>query len=315
MGTTPPPIAVSASLTPLLCMGEVMAELSTVFPLQHTQYFEKQFAGDAFNTAMAAQRMGTPTGFLTRLGADPLSVAVKQRMIEAGLHSQWLKDGPGQLGLYLLSRRYPHPWKAQYYRQGSAASGLHPDDLTRWQWEACGVRLLYLTGITLALSHSARLLALKALNLAEKTAHCLSAFDLNYRDVLWPNRMLLTETLDRVLPQLDILTTGWSDLHAVFAFESVPQAQTYLHSKGIPWVIIRQANGCQLSHYSGARAEILHPVQTETGAVVGAGDAFNAGLFHHLLQGAGLQQAAQFACQLAQDCISRGNGTVWSPQP
>jgi 2-dehydro-3-deoxygluconokinase len=70
----------------LVCIGEVMVELSTALPFADAVCFEKSYAGDAFNTAMTAHALGTPTGFLTRLGTDVFSADVLALMQAHGLN-------------------------------------------------------------------------------------------------------------------------------------------------------------------------------------------------------------------------------------
>ena len=56
-----------------LSMGECMIELFSEQPLEEAETFQRSFAGDSLNILVAASRMGTSTGYLTRLGSDPFT--------------------------------------------------------------------------------------------------------------------------------------------------------------------------------------------------------------------------------------------------
>ena len=54
----------------LLSIGECMIELFSEEPIEVADTFTRSLAGDSFNVLVAAQRLGTSTGYVTRLGDD-----------------------------------------------------------------------------------------------------------------------------------------------------------------------------------------------------------------------------------------------------
>ncbi|KAB8188605.1 hypothetical protein FH608_043370 [Nonomuraea phyllanthi] len=90
---------------------------------------------------------------------------------------------------------------ARYYRSGSAGSRLHPDDpdlsLIR------SARVLHITGITLALSDSARE-AVRVVLAEARDAGVLVSMDVNHRHTLW-SRDEASTMLRETLPSVDVL--------------------------------------------------------------------------------------------------------------
>jgi 2-dehydro-3-deoxygluconokinase len=293
----------------LLCIGEVMIELSTALPFADALCFEKTYAGDAFNTAMAAQQLGTPTGFLTRLGTDVFSQDVLTLMRASGLHTDWIKQVPGkQMGLYLATYHtdghLQDSWQAQYYRKNSVASTLHPDDLPFthfFQAQAMGWQAVYATGISLAISATARDTAIKAFQQARKHK-LLTCFDINYRPALWPRQEEAIDTIGRILAHTDVLTTSLHDVKLLLGLEQPGHILEYFHRKGVKWLVLRLgADGCLLGHVTGAHHHLqwLPDDAMPVKHPIGVGDAFNAGLLHALLQGQPLTDATRFAQRIA----------------
>ena len=55
----------------MVTIGECMIELFSDKPIESAVTFERSLAGDTFNILVAAGRLGTTTGHITRLGDDP----------------------------------------------------------------------------------------------------------------------------------------------------------------------------------------------------------------------------------------------------
>ena len=50
-----------------------MIELFSEEPMGEAETFTRSLAGDSFNILVAAQRLGSTTGYITRLGDDPFA--------------------------------------------------------------------------------------------------------------------------------------------------------------------------------------------------------------------------------------------------
>ena len=192
-------------------------------------------------------------------------------MIEEGLRGEGVDVGhvrrdDARTGLFLKWRGGEERGVA-YYRAGSAASRLGPEDVPDEALE--GVRLVHLTGITMAISDTGRALVVDLARRArERGATVL--FDPNFRPALPDTPEAAAERQRDVLPYVDWYLTGRERGAAALGREPIP-ARTVLRV--------------------GARGAVVDgvivPPPREVAVVdeIGAGDAFAAGFAYGLLQG------------------------------
>ncbi len=55
----------------IVSIGECMIELFSDQPLDEAETFQRSLAGDSLNILVAAARLGSTTGYITRVGRDP----------------------------------------------------------------------------------------------------------------------------------------------------------------------------------------------------------------------------------------------------
>ena len=142
----------------VLTVGEAMALFIAAQPgtLSDVSEFRRTVAGAELNVAVGLRRLGFRVGYVSRVGADSLGEQLLAFMASESIDTRYVTvDGAHPTGLMLKSLepdgRDP---RVEYFRRGSAASHLSladrpTDDITT-------VRHLHLTGISLALSDSAR---------------------------------------------------------------------------------------------------------------------------------------------------------------
>src|SRR5262249_34151927 len=124
-----------------------------------------------------------------------------------------------------------------YYRAGSAASHLTPDDLPPEAF--ADARLLHLTGITPALSASCAATVTRAIELARK-AGALVSFDPNYRPALW-GAAAAQKTLLPLMARADLLLMGDEDCRALLEIDEEEQALRAGSALGAKLVVLKQA--------------------------------------------------------------------------
>ena len=112
-------------------------------------------------------------------------------------------DNDATTGIYFIQRGYPIPSKSSviYYRRGSAASKMSPEDIDEEYIK--NSKLLHLTGITPALSDSCREATLKTLSIASES-RIMTSLDTNIRLKLW-SRDEARETLLPMIRKVNIL--------------------------------------------------------------------------------------------------------------
>ena len=196
----------------------------------------------------------------------------------------------------LKERRSSGVARVVYYRRGLAGACLspehvRPDDVNR-------ARILHLSGITPALSASARDAVFKALEVAQgaDTRICV---DVNYRSRLWSTaeaRPVLTDMVARadvVLATADEVALLGGDPAA-----SVAEAAARLAARGPSLAVVKLgAQGAVAS--SHGEVVRVDPVPAEVVDPVGAGDAFAAGLLADLAAGRPTSTALRTAAAVA----------------
>jgi 2-dehydro-3-deoxygluconokinase len=280
----------------ILSIGEAMAELSCTGELQRATHFVRDYAGDTFNTAVAAARLGSTVTFLTRQGQDAFAYGLQEMLLQEGIQIASTRPSPQQTGLYLVAVDEKGERQFTYYRQNSAASELSVDDIRPNVIENC--KILYASGITMAISESSKQATLKAFKIARE-AGVMTAFDPNYRAALWPSTAHAVDALNEILPWVDVFLPSFPyDIVSLLTFKKPEQMVEFFLYKGVKLVVAKVADqGC----YLGFKKEIEHyPAPTvHVVDTTGAGDAFNGGFLHGLSRGEALSRCAQFGLATA----------------
>ena len=134
----------------VLTVGETMALLD---PLEDGATYRLRIGGAESNVAIALKRLGVDVTWISRLGEDPFGDLVAETLEAEGVDVRVRRDRTRPTGVYFKSR-VSGETRMHYYRGGSAASRLSPEDVPHDALD--GIDLVHLTGITTALGHSAR---------------------------------------------------------------------------------------------------------------------------------------------------------------
>jgi 2-dehydro-3-deoxygluconokinase len=287
--------------------GEVMGLVSTqsIGTLDVAREATIGIGGAEGNVAIGAARLGASVRWTGRVGRDAVGDLVIRRLSAEGIDVRAIRDD-SFTGLMVRHRRTAQLVHVDYHRAGSAASRLRiEDDVAEGITER---DVLHLTGITAAISDSAREVCFAAVEQA-RAAGARISFDVNYRSKLW--------TADTARPVLAGLA-GRSDI----LFAGVEEAQLLLGTPetdavvlaeelaglGPDEVIIKEgALGCSALIAGERRVQQAPAVPVVD--TVGAGDAFVAGYLAEWLAGGppGLRletatAAGSYAVSVPGDC-------------
>jgi len=293
-------------------LGEGMVEFNQTTPGQ-PQYLQG-FGGDTSNAVIAAARARARTAYVTRVGDDRFGEALLDLWHAEGVDTTAVdRDPEAPTGLYFVTHG-PKGHEFSYRRAGSAASRMTPEwlQMTQRRQVLQHTRLLHLSGISLAISPSARETALLAMREA-RTAGARVAFDANLRLKLWTldeARAGIAAAMalcDLFLPSLDDVTvlTGLSDPQAILDWGHAAGARTVVLKLG--------ADGCIVSE--GGRREALVAHRVKAVDATGAGDCFSGNLLARLAAGDDVFTAARYANAAAALAVQGWGAVAPLPRP
>lgn len=295
---------VTAGPVDVLTFGETMVAFRCAGPLMQGSALTARLAGAEGNVSIGLARLGHRVRWVGRVGTDPLGDLVRSQLRAENVDVGHVVQDPDRpTGLMIVEARTADLARVEYRRRDSAASALSPDDLQGALDD--GARCLHLTGITPALSGTARAATLHAARTA-RAAGVLVSLDVNHRSRLWSRSEAsgalreLVRYADVVVAsddELPLLTTAAADEHD----EAVAVAA--LLDDGARLVAVKRgAAGASVFTAEGRHdRDALAVTAVDT---MGAGDAFTAGLLSGLLDGLAPPQALGRAVTLGAFAVS-----------
>jgi 2-dehydro-3-deoxygluconokinase len=282
-----------------------MLELSCEGDLRVARTFNRGFGGDTYNTAVAAARLGSSVTYVTRIGNDAFALALQENIVKEGIQLVPTRPAKAPTGLYLVSVDTEGQRDFVYYRKDSAASQLGPEDITPEMIKSA--KVVYASGITMGISDRARKAVVKAFTLAQE-AGVMTAFDPNYREILWQSEEKTVDAMNEILPLVDVFLPSFpEDTAMMIGFNRPEQVLDYFLFKGVKLIAVKAgAQGC----YLGYKKEMMHIPAMSVKAIdtTGAGDAFNGGFLHGLVTGESLLQCAKLGITTASlKVLNRGS--------
>jgi 2-dehydro-3-deoxygluconokinase len=195
-------------------------------------------------------------------------------------------DGEAPTAVYFKELRAGRDPAVFYYRRGSAASRLSPEDLDPEYIE--GAALLHITGITPALSESCHRTVMAAIEIA-RAAGVKVSFDPNFRSKLW-SATEARPVMRQIARQADVVMPGLAEAELLTGHQDPARAGAALVAAGAGLAVIKLgASGALLATAGdgGAAAQTtaipgfaVSPVDS-----IGAGDAFAAAFIAGILTG------------------------------
>ena len=257
--------------------------------LRYANRFERTVAGAESNVAVGLTRLGHRAGWISCLGEDEFGAYVKSFVQGEGIDvSQVVWDADAPTAVFFKERRRVDVTRVYYYRSGSAASRLSPDDLDPSYIQQA--RCLHLTGITPALSTSCREAVREAVEIA-RAADMLISLDPNLRLKLWPLEEARDVLLD-ITRGVQLVLTGDVEAKQLTNLDDPEEAGRALLELGPECVVVKQgANGAFALSRDGMVYEPA--LDIEEVEAVGAGDAFNAGFLSGQLRGWDARESLQ----------------------
>jgi 2-dehydro-3-deoxygluconokinase len=276
----------------VVTLGETMALLvpPQVGLLRHARSLDLGVAGAESNLAVGVARLGGRSAWIGRVGDDEFGRLVRMTLAGEGVQTVAVVDATAPTGLMVKERRTAQTTRVQYYRNGSAGSRLGPDDLDEDLIRAA--KVLHVTGITLALSPSARSAVHAAIAVA-RDAGVLVSFDVNHRTALWSDAQASTE-VRKVVELADIVLATEEEARLVVDAPDAAGLAREMAGCGAAHVLVKQGADGAVAMVDG-RLYTVAAVPVTAVDPVGAGDAFGAAYLNVLCRGGSVEERLEVA--------------------
>ena len=308
-----------------LTFGEIMLRLKTPGQerLFQSPVLEATFGGGEANVAVSLANYGQDVSFLSVLPDNAIGDACIRELRGFGVDTGRIVRQDGRMGIYYLEGGANQlPSKVVYDRAYSAIALAKPGDID-WDAAFADVNWFHITGITPAISESAKDLSMEAVREAKKRGITVSC-DLNYRKNLWKYGVRAAEVMRELAKYVDVAIANEEDVQKSLeittdvvvesgeldrskykalgdkVLEAYPDmkciAITLRESKSADWNGWAACLNDRTAFYESKHYEIRDIVDR-----VGGGDSFAGGLLYGLNAYEDKQQALEFA--VAASCL------------
>ena len=317
----------------LACLGRLAVDLyaqQVGSRLEDVSSFAKYLGGSSANIAFGVARLGLRAAMISRVGDEQMGHFLVETLQREGCDTSQVQVDPERLtGLVLLGLKDRDTFPLLFVRENCAdmaidAAAIREDFIA-------GCRALLITGTHLS-TPTVRAASLTALGHAGKHG-AVRVLDIDYRPVLWgltkrgegANRYVadaaVTAKLQQVLPQFDLLigTEEEFQIAGGVAGDLLACLRRVREVTDAALVVKLGAKGC--CFIEGPIPARLEDAPTAVGErievmnVLGAGDAFAAGLMTGFLNGEDFHGAAKIANACGAIVVSRHACAPAMPTP
>jgi 2-dehydro-3-deoxygluconokinase len=281
----------------VVTFGEAMIRLTPPGNerLERTISLDVTVGGAELNTAVGLRCLDVPAAWVSCLPRNGPGRMIERHARANGVDTSdiaWVDEDQGRAGLYFLEEGVdPRPSAVTYDRKNTAIARVAPGT---FDWHAIlqDAAALHLSGITLAISATARAASMEAVRVANALGVPV-AFDLNYRSKLWSETEARTAFV-AIVPKVDILFASRGALQTFFDIEGshedvLRQAIAKLGVAAVTLTRKRAKGSRRLRLQSLAMGQMNLLVASDWREVevidrLGGGDAFAAGFIAGYLE-------------------------------
>ena len=290
-------------MTAVVTVGESMVLLDAPASGRLGAALPVGIGGAESNVAIGLARLGVDCAWVSRVGDDALGTFLAREIRAEGVRVVATRDPAAPTGLMVKEHRGGRPWRVRYYRAGSAASRLSPDDVDAVADEIAAADVLHLTGITAALGTSPLAAAERAVAVA-RAAGTVVSFDVNHRATLWSDAAA-GPVLGRLAASADLVFAGPEEAALVLGRAAAPPSfeegfeegevlARELATRG-PATVVVKLGALGALGLSGDEAHRAPELPVAVVDPVGAGDAFVAGYLSEVVAGGTVRDALRTA--------------------
>ncbi len=317
----------------LACLGRLAVDLyaqQVGARLEDVASFAKYLGGSSANIAFGAARLGLRAAMVSRVGDEQMGRFLVETLQREGCDTSMVQVDPERLtALAILGLKDRDTFPLLFYRENCADMAIAADAIAESFIAEC--RALLITGTHLS-QPGVRAASTRALDHAARHG-TLRVLDIDYRPVLWgltkrgdgQTRFVpdarVTASLQELLPRFDLLIGTEEEfviaggvpgdlLASLRRVRELTPAAMVVKLGPLGCCLIDGAVPARLEEAptaAGERVEVLN--------VLGAGDAFAAGLLTGLLRGEDFASAARLANACGAIVVSRHACAPAMPTP
>lgn len=261
----------------IITAGESLIELSSTKDLLYSQSLDVFYGGDALAAAIAAARLGSKVGYISKVGNDSFKDYLLDSWQSEGLDISQVKLVESANGLYVIKYSDDGTREFSYYRKKSAGCNICDEDININYLKKA--KIFYATGALQALSITAKEAIKKTFSSAKENG-IVTAYKPNFiaklisKDEAKENFYDVAENTDIIF--LSVKGEGAN----LFDIDSPNNLIKYFWGLGISTVVIKTSQ--EKGYYTGSKSGISFTEFYTTDVVdtTGSSDAF-AGAFLH----------------------------------
>ncbi|MGI6068935.1 MAG: sugar kinase [Blautia sp.] len=278
----------------MITIGETMAAFTPGAggPLRYVNDYRMRIAGAESNVAIGAAKLGIDVAWISRLGEDEFGHFICNQTRGEGVDCRYLLFDDAHPTGIMFKETGVGETRVFYYREGSAASHMTPEDLDEELFQ--NASLLHMTGITPILSEDCAKMTEAAFSMAEHFGLTIS-FDPNIRRKLWKGKdhgeMIRGFTL-----RSHIVLMGLDEADFLFHTKNPEEIAKTVFGQGKAQYIILKDGANGAIAMSPQQIVPLPPYPCKAIEPIGAGDGFNAGFLAGFLQGKDFLTAGRMGC-------------------
>ena len=298
-------------------------------PLEHATTFAKYLGGSSANIAVGCARLGLRTAMISRVGDDHMGRFLVETLTTEGCDVSHVSlDRERLTALVLLGIKDRDSFPHLFYRENCADMAIEERDVA--EDFVASARALVITGTHFSTERTHRISTL-ALDRARRNG-VRTVLDVDYRPVLWgvagpgagAQRFVasdrVTAHLQEILPRFDLVVGTEDEFHIAGGSEDLLASLRRVRTLTPAVLVVKLgARGCAI--VEGPVPERLEDALTLLGYPVkvmnllGAGDAFAAGLVTRWLGGASWAEAGRAANACGALVVSRHACSASMPTP
>jgi fructokinase len=268
-------------LAKIVALGEVVADIYRDESASEIELpFTARPGGAPANVAVAAARLGEEAAFAGSVGEDLFGDFILRALEAEGVDTSAVRrcEPPTRTSLAFVEITEDGDRSFTFYRSDPAADELlGPEDVSE---ELLSGASFVNFGSILLIKDPGRSAIRRAAKLAQDL-NIPTAFDVNFREHLWPSIEAARETVHPVFDLSSVVKLGDDELSPLLGVERVEEAAEILICLGVPLILIsRGAEGAFYAtrDFSGS----VPAFEVEVVDATGAGDAFFAAALVHL---------------------------------